>query len=489
MGLRDTLANMIAGSSINQRIKEAVDEKLKEGTVPAQASNYGGKTEDYGYHTVTGSSAKTFNPVKQDKMQKICYWLYDMNGIAHRMAERYKDFVVGDGMTFSCKDTQVFDLLQAHWEDEMNNWELKQYQRIMELSVYGEQFLPAFVNDVNGFVRIGYVDPQSVTEVITAPGNPELQTEFKAMLPGVGGNETKSFKIINLDINSESASGGYLSGESFFFSINTVANQPRGRSDLLTLADNIDIYEQYLFNRAERADLLTRIIYDLEVQGADAKSIRELLKELPMPKSNEFWGHNEKMKLNVKTPDLGGQDASAEAKLLFNHILAGAGFPPHWFASPEGLNRSTATAMDLPTKKQLKTRQGYFKWMMKRIFKFCIHQAILHKQLPADKKKVPVKINLPKIEEKEIEIITSALVSLTNSLVSATEEGWVTKEQATKVYLYVLSNIGMEIEAEGNVDESKIEKALEAIDPKLREIYSQKKRAKAGETNLDEEGE
>lgn len=487
MGLRDTLANMIAGSSMNQRIKEAVDAKLKEGTVPAQASNYGGKTEDFGYRPVTGSSAKTFNPVKQDKMQKICYWLYDMNGIAHRMSERYKDFVVGDGMTFSCRDSQVSDLLAAHWEDELNNWELKQYQRIMELSIYGEQFLPAFVNSVSGFVRIGYVDPQLVNEVATAPDNPELQTGFKTTLPGDGNTETKSFKIINLDTNIDSTSYDYLSGDAFFFSINTVANQPRGRSDLLTLADNIDIYEQYLFNRAERADLLTRIIYDLEVQGADAKSIRELLKELPMPKSNEFWGHNEKMKLNVKTPDLGGQDASAEAKLLFNHILAGMGFPPHWFASPEGLNRSTAMAMDLPTKKQLKTRQGYFKWMMKRIFRFCIHQAILHKQLPVDKKKVPVKINLPKIEEKEIEIIASALVSLTNSFVAATEEGWITKEQATKVYLYVLSNIGMEIEA-GEVDtETKIEKALESIDPKLREIYSQKKRAKAGEIKQDED--
>jgi hypothetical protein len=73
--------------------------------------------------------------------------------------------------------------------------------------------------------------------------------------------------------------------------------------------------------------------------------------------------------------------------------------------------------MDLPTKKQLKTRQGYFRWMLKRIFRFQIHQAIIKKQLGPELKKVPIKINLPKIEEKEIEIISSALVSLTNSLV------------------------------------------------------------------------
>ena len=126
--------------------------------------------------------------------------------------------------------------------------------------------------------------------------------------------------------------------------------------------------------------------------------------------------------------------------------------------------------------------------MMKRIFKFCIHQAILKKQLKPEQKKAQIKINLPKIEEKEIEIIASALVSLTNSLVSATEEGWVSKGQATKVYLYVLSNIGMEFEEE-DTPEAQIEKALESIDPKLREIYCQKKRAKAGEIKTEEEEE
>jgi hypothetical protein len=401
------------------------------------------------------------------------------------MSERYCDFVVGDGMGFSCKDPQVEDLLKKHWEDEQNDWERKQYQKVKELSIYGEQFLPVFVNKVDGFVRLGYDDPQEVTEVKTKEGNPEIQTEY---IVSRTGQETKPVKIINLNVDTESAEYEYLTGQAFFFSINAVANQPRGRSDLLTLADNIDTYEQYLFNRAERADILTRIIYDLEIQGADAKDIRAILKELPMPKSNEFWGHNEKMKLNVQSPNLGGQDASAEAKLLFNNILAGAGFPPHWFAGGEGLTRATAMQMDLPTKKQLKTRQGYFRWMMKRIFRFCIHQAILAKQLKPEQRKAQIKINLPKIEEKEIEIIASALVSLTNSLVSATEEGWVTKVQATKVYLYVLSNIGMEFEEAENPD-AQIEKALESIDPKLREIYCQKKRAKAGETKTEEEEE
>jgi hypothetical protein len=484
MGFRDALANMIGGSAINQRIKEAVDAKLKEGTVPAQASNTGGENEDYGYRKITGGSGKSFNPVKQDKMQKICYWLYDMNGLAHRMAERYCDFIVGDGMSFHCKDTQVDDLLRAHWEDEQNDWERKQYQKVKELSIYGEQFLPVFVNAVNGFVRLGYDDPQEVSEVLTKEGNPEIQTAYKVLRTGQ--SEVKTIKIVNLETDINSTDEGYLTGEAFFFSINAVSNQPRGRSDLLTLADNIDTYEQYLFNRAERADILTRIIYDLEINGGDEKSIRAILKDLPMPKSNEFWGHNEKMKLNVQSPSLGGQDASAEAKLLFNHILAGAGFPPHWFAGGEGLTRATAMQMDLPTKKQLKTRQGYFRWMMKRIFRYCIHQAILAKQLKPEQKKSQIKINLPKIEEKEIEIISSALVSLTNSLVSATEEGWVTKELATKVYLYVLSNIGMEFEEEDTPD-VQIEKALESIDPKLREIYCQKKRAKAEAIKNEEE--
>jgi len=482
MGFRDTLVNMVAGSTINRRIKEAVDEKMKE-TTP-QASNSGGKNEDYGFRKLTGTNTKQLNTVDQKKMQKICYWLYDTNGIAHRMAERYKDFVVGDGMSFFCRDNSVMDILVQHWEDDQNRWELKQYQKIMELSIYGEQYFPAFVNDVNGAVRLGYVDPEMVNKVDTDPENPEKQISFEVNFANKP--EPRSFKIINLDTEAGSSTFDYLTGEAFFFSINSVANQPRGRSDLLTLADSIDSYEQYLFNRSERSELLTRIIYDLECTGLNQKDIKELLKSLPIPQSNEFFAHNEKVKLDVKSPELGSQDASAEAKLLFNHILAGSGFPPHWFAGGEGLTRATATAMDLPTKKQLKTRQRYFKWMVSRIFRYCIHQAILKKRIDPVLKNIPVKINLPKIEEKETEIIAGALVNLTNSLVAAVEETWITKEMASKVYLYVLSNIGMDID-DDDITEAVTTK--ESIDARLREIYSRKPRVKAAVEKLFNEHE
>jgi len=467
--------NSDVGNEMKQRISNEIVEKQKQEAVfrvqkIREATSSVARKERYDaeWRPLTTTNVKYLTPMDQYKMHKICYYLYDKNGIGHRIIERYKDFVVGDGITYDIDDTEVREVIDEHWS--INDWDLYQYQMIAELSLYGEQIYPTFVNDISGRVKLGYLDPEQVTNVLTDIENVKKRTEVIY----VARDETdqKGKKIINLDEDLKSETYGYLVGETFFFAINNVTNQPRGRSDLFPLADSIDAYENFLFNRAERADILTRIIYDLELQGKTQAQIDEILEEFSIPRANEVFGHNEKTKLNITVPELGSDDASGEAKLLFNHILGGAGFPPHWFAGGEGLTRATAVAMDLPTKKQLKTRQRYFRWILSFIFRYAIHQAILKKKLTKDKKNVKIKFNLPKIEEKELAVVATALVNITNSLVIATEEGWVTSSTAKKVYAYTLSNVGVEIEA---IKEEQTKESKEEMDKKLKNLYEKRK--------------
>lgn len=460
------------GSEVQNRIKEVVMKQLRE------TANFGiQRQEDIGWRQITGRDVKTLDPLEQTKMQKIAYYLYDKNGIGHRMLERYKDFVVGDGLTYSCTDSDVKQILDEHWE--MNQWEMKQYQKVMELGLYGEQFYPVFVNDQSGAVKLGYIDPELVSEVKTNPDNAEEKISFT--YNSSVNEKTKTFKIINEDANPNNTSYSYLMGDAFYFFINTVSNGPRGRSDLFPLADAIDAYENFLFNRAERADIMNRITYDLELQGKTSEEIQEILRTFDIPKADEVFGHNEKTKLTQVIPELGSQDASNEAKLLLNHILAGGGWPPHWFAVGEGLTRATAVAMDLPTKKQLKTRQRIFKWMVSYIFRFVIHQAILHKRLNENKKNTFVNINLPKIEEKEAETVSRTLVAVTNALTVAEENGWISSNLAKRVFVFVLSALGQDIQMEETEEEEKTK------DKKLKELYMRRSLPRLEKTEEEEE--
>lgn len=485
MGFRTRLVEILGGSGIKDLIKEAVVEKLKEQD-SSMSESVRNEKEDAGWRLLTQRGIKYFDPLTQAKMFKICYWLYDKNGLAHRFIEREVDFIVSDGVTYTIRDEQVKEVIDKHWEDPDNNWELLQYQSMRELAIYGEQEYPTFVNSYTGHVKLGYIDPEAVTSVIVHPENVKRRVKYNYTQSGSTGNKSKT--IINPITGKGNKWSGYLDGESFYFSINNVLNAPRGRSDLFTNADAIDSYERFLFNQSERAEIATRIIYDLKMQGKTQKQIDEILRKYKLPDSNTFWGHNEKVELSLKVPELGSQDASNMAKLLLNHIFGGFGMPSTWFAQGEGLTKGTAMVMDMPTKKQLKTRQRYFKWMLSYILRYVIHQAIMHETLTVDKKDTKVTINLPKIEEKETQALTTALVNLTNSLTVAVEEEWITKEKAKEVYIYMLSYIGKEIEPDED------EEIKEEMDPKLKQMYlklkqeyMRKKKAEKIETEEEEE--
>lgn len=483
--MRGRLLEMFGGSDLDKMIGDKVDTALKES---AAGSTRAGADEDIGWTRITERDVKQFSPMDQYNMQRICYWLYDKNPLGHRMIERAGDFVVGEGAQFTAEDPEVWKLLNKHWNDWQNNWDMKQHNKIKELGIYGEQFYPAFVND-SGFVRLGYLDPTLVSRVNTSPANAEKKISFKRKQTSKAKEQT--YTIINQDINPNNKTYEYLVGEAFFFSINNVSNMPRGRSDLFSVADAIDAFEQFLFNVAERADLATRIIYDLKMEGKDEKYIKERLKKFKIPRSNEVYGHNEKEELTLKVPDLSSDDFTKTAGLLFKHIMGGGGYPPHWFAWAEGVVRATAMAMDLPTKKMLRTRQKVFKNMLSMIFRFQIHQAILHGALGEDKKDSKVTIDIPKIEEKETQVVAQSLVNVTNALSIGVEEGWVETNEAKQIYIFILNQLGKELNTSTRAEsQEEIDKKLKSTYEKIQQNLDKKKEAyKKKQAGLNQEPE
>jgi hypothetical protein len=75
---------------------------------------------------ISQKSDKDLSPMTQSKMFKIAFYLYDKNGIGHRLVERNKDFVMGDGMTYDCEVKEVKILLNKFWNLPVNNLEMKQ---------------------------------------------------------------------------------------------------------------------------------------------------------------------------------------------------------------------------------------------------------------------------------------------------------------------------------------------------------------------------
>ncbi|MEM4720512.1 MAG: hypothetical protein QXT73_00445 [Candidatus Methanomethylicaceae archaeon] len=368
---------------------------------------------------------------------RLAKYFYDSNPLARRIIELTKNFVLGEGLYFEAEDPQVFEVLQRFWNDDVNNWPVRQHERVLELCLYGEWFWPVSVNPSNGHVRLGYIDPLLVSQVIPNSQNPLIIEKVTFSAAG----EFRELNVIKEDQDPRSSTFGYLVGDIFYFAINKVSNQLRGSSDLLPLIDWLDIYDQFLFNRMERQAFINNFAWDVTLEGADEKEIKDFIDNLPPPTPGTVRAHNERVKWSVVNPKLEGADAQQEASLIRSHILAGAGFPPHFFSDFSGV-RATAYESYFPTEKNLVARQKVIKAFLDFVFRFVIDQAIIHGRLPKNVNRT-FTIYFPEISIRDLERTSRALSNFVAALKTAREMQWLSDDECKRAVSSILTQIGL----------------------------------------------
>lgn len=419
---------------------------------------------DEGFRRLT-QTEKDLSPPAHDKHLRIAYYLYVTNPIAHRIIDMTRDFVVGDGAQYDAEDERVKEVLDKHWNDPVNHWDIKQFNKVKELFLYGEQIYPVFVNEITGHVRLGYIDPLNVEQILPDPGNPEIlrtvvlktgkEIALKQRNPDTGRLALvpkKTLKIINVDGNPRSPTFGKLTGDCFYFAMNKASNATRGFSELLHLSDWIDAYDQLLFTSMERLMFLRAFLWDIQLEGADEAAIKAKRKDLSMnpPKPGAWMVHNEKEKWTAVTPDLKATEHTAEEEKVRSLILGGAGMPPHWFGEGSDVNKATALAMDTPVFRMLKARQRYIRFMFEHIFRFCIDQAVIKRTIPEDDEDLStgIKVTLPEFSVKDEAQIAATLTEVVNALTVARSQNWISDETAARLVAMIAGKFGLEIDSD-----------------------------------------
>ena len=427
-------------TTINAKKKAKGGQKMAE-AYPQVGANY----SDYGWTNLTADVSRDLQPIVQDRMQDIAFFLYDSNPLAHRTIEMTTDFVIGDGFTYTAEDDKVKEVLDKHWNDPVNNWALKQTNKCKELAIFGEQFYPVFVNPYSGHVRLGFIDPGAVKKIVVNRKNPEVVDSVILKTNDYSTKKPRRLKVVNPIRKKGSKDNGLYDGEILVFYINKVTSTSRGRSDLLPLADWIDGYDQFLFARLERANILNNFVWDVLLEGADEATINDWLAKQSTPKPGSIRAHNEKVTWSSVVPDLQSQDASKEANLFKMQILGGAGFPNLWFGEGgEGI-RAAAQEMSLPTMKHLRSRQRYFKYMITHVFDFVIDQAIMAGTLDRKVNRSFEVITPILTKEKEM-TMGMAAYRVTESISIALEKKWINEDQAKESWQTFMKDIiGLDI--------------------------------------------
>ena len=166
-------------------------------------------------------------------------------------------------------------------------------------------------------------------------------------------------------------SGTRLVG-AFFWAVNKVQGATRGRSDLMPVADFLDLYDRLIFDEAERMSFLRAFVYDVTITGADEAALTKRAATSAPPKPGSVYYHNEAEELKAVTPDLKAQDGATTADLILSLIATGVGLPKTWLNGIMDVNRASAASMDEPSLKRLRARQQVVIGAVERMVRFAL---------------------------------------------------------------------------------------------------------------------
>ena len=152
---------------------EPKTETLREAAGSQSSADEPGWTRLSGMDGAGGYNRRDLTPLSQERMQRLAEWLWQSNLLANRLTELPLAYLLAEGVSISCKDAKHQKLLDAFWNDPINNWPAKLEARVRDLALTGEQCYITHVNEASGFVRIGYLEPRRIAHVVMDPDNPE----------------------------------------------------------------------------------------------------------------------------------------------------------------------------------------------------------------------------------------------------------------------------------------------------------------------------
>jgi hypothetical protein len=444
-------------------VRNAFGKRVAEAVTPFLFGLTAADSEDAKFRRITSpNTIRDLNPLMHERMQAICFYLKSTTPFGKRIVEVITSYVVGEGFKAAATDKDVQEVVTKFWTDQVNNMDAALKDWCDELTTFGELCLPVAVNPVNGAVRLGYVDPLNLESVEygtiqTAAGEQQITIPVAVHLKRKQ-TETvgQRLEIVRMDEDVNSETFGQLKGDCFYFAINKAKGASRGLSELFSLADWIDVFDQMMFDFADRVRFLNAFVWHYTIKGADEPALEKWQKKITQnpPRQGSVQVTNENVEIEAQTPSFQGADMSEATRSIKLYGLGGAGLPAWFFADPVDSNRSTADEMTGPTGKKLTDRQNQLKSGVMQILTFVVQQAIYHGVLP-EGIDTTLSMQVPDLMIKDLQKAAMTLGAIVNSVSIMAENGYIQEKTAARAAHVVLTQIGIE------VDPDEFEKAQE----------------------------
>lgn len=396
-----------------------------------------------------------------ERSQALAFGLYNTNPLAKRLIDIIKDHIVADGFTYKVNKSDepnqppvedIEKVLEKHWNDSQNHWDLKQHDRALAVTLWGEGIWKVSVNPTSGLVRLGSIAPMQIDKVVVDPENCEVVREILL-------KNGKTLKVINE--SDEIENFGMLEGEVFFFTINKVLGAIRGIGEITALVDTLDQYDDMMFNLLENVRMQSLYCWTVKLIGATENEVVRRAQTSAPPRPGSVLFHSDKEEWQISSPDIKASAYKDIVEIFRTQICGGLGIPLSWFSDGGSTNVATASEQAVPALRSLKAKQQRFGSFIRDVLRFQVDTAIEAGVLLGDyttKDRVIIETTI--LDKRDISQTASALSVVSTTLKLAEEQGWLSKDSARNIFSLISQDIGAEINPESEkliIDEQKPE--------------------------------
>lgn len=465
MTIRDRLFDRFFGD-IHERRVDARVEALRA------ASSRDKQVE--GFRRLTDSD-RDLSPLTHDKQREIAVYLYLYNPFARRILETIREWILGEGVSVTSEHPKTSVYLERFWTDRTNRWDIRLWEQTLELFLMGERFWPVFPNQFDGLMRFGVLDPSKVKEIILNPDN--VEQPLGVILKGDAGMRERRMRAVLTAEDMDILTGPALSlwegledGELFPIAINKLSTQSRGISELFSMADWLDGYEQLLFSILQREKANAYTWWDVKLEGYSDEQIEAWLTKQGYPKPGGIRAHNEKVEWNFRTAEGSATNNTEHARLFRNHVLGSVGIPEHWYGGGGDVNRASAAEMGTPAEKSFTAKQRTVKHILEDVVRAQVDRAVQVGGLPDDDEAREFTVEFPEPSTRDLSKIASGIQSIAGGLVLFGREGWVDDETSVQVLASLLQQMGIERDPEEMLERAKAQRADRLADEAIDAI-------------------
>lgn len=389
----------------------------------------------------------------QEATMRAAFTAYRANGLGNQLIELQIAFVMGNGVSIRCKHEPTANVLMEFWTDPYNAWGRKMYERLRDLFVFGEWLLwPGISRDGKVYIRDLMTD--LIEGIIPDSQNhSEVDTiVLKRMM--LEGQVSKNQKVptIRRRLQAEDANWVKLdddyTGDMFYFGLNRTSGAMRGVSELFTIVDYLNMYDEMLFARAEKVIGQSRLYWDLQLMGFTQSDIDQYMldngKMLP-PRPGTVHAHNENVILTPKTADFRADDHVKDVDSLKSVIVSSKGFPGTWFDSPGAAGRAVGAEMAEPAVKRVVTLQRIVGEFLCTIFDYVLWTAEKHGTYtrPAGNNDRPYSIGWSRPSARDFQRTGPALARLAQFVDSTLKQHIMSPDEVRVLTASIINQLGL----------------------------------------------